>query len=121
MGILLYLHPSGGHEVASARGGWMLDELLEKKTGALCCYLTCLEINVTRGYHILGKHTNIRRTAKEPNLVFLNSGSQEFTTNIDNFLFRILHLSKRSPIFQTHLKHMVRTCFASVLVWIDQV
>ena len=117
----MYLHPSGGHEICSARGGWMLDDLLEKKTGALVSYLTCLEINVLRGAMILGKYDNIFANQYEAKLCFMDSFSDVEKVVVNNFIFKIFHLSNMSPIFVKHLRHYIDTCFATFLLWLDLV
>lgn len=39
--VHLFMHPQGGVEICAARGGWMIDDLVKEKTGALIFYLTC--------------------------------------------------------------------------------
>jgi hypothetical protein len=52
--ILIILHPEGETDITTARGGWMVDELLGKQTGALAFYLTAgtRETNHSRSTNI---------------------------------------------------------------------
>jgi plasmid stabilization system protein ParE len=43
---ILYRELNGGVEITAVRGGWMIDDFLEKRTGALIFYLEVLELQV---------------------------------------------------------------------------
>ena len=66
---IIYLHLFGGLEICSSRGGWMPDDVLDKKAGALVHYLTMIEVQVAQGGRILGGWDDIQKTQVEPKLI----------------------------------------------------
>jgi hypothetical protein len=115
---MMYIHRDGGVEVCAARGGWMVDDVLEKKTGALVFYLTVQEVAVIQGGRILSGHKNIERLQTEPKLVFMNASN---SVMVGNFIFRLFSLNDRHSRFTKDLKYLLRTCFATFLLWLREV
>jgi hypothetical protein len=116
---ILYRELDGGVEITCARGGWMIDDVLEKKTGALIFYLEVLELRLVQGAFILGEHDNINKAHFTASMSAIYT--EENKTKIDNFIFKLLHIAKRSLRYQSnYLKPMVETCFATFLMWLER-
>jgi hypothetical protein len=116
---IIMLAKGGSSDLAAARGGWMSDDVTERKTGALVYYLTCLETHVVRAGHILAGREIIDKTYSNPRLVV----SEEESIQIERFLFELFNLAKRHEMFikDKDLKQMQRVCFATFLLWLDKV
>ena len=116
---MMMLHPQGGAEIATSRGGWKMEDVFEKKIGALVFYLTVLEQQVIQGGKILGGYDDIYMDHMEPKLSFLCDDNRQL---IDNFLYELFRLADRSPIFfNKNIQPMLHTCFASFLLWLKEV
>ncbi len=113
---------NAGMEVCVALGGWGIEVMTDRKTGAMHVYILVLFLLICQGSRVLCKWSNYKKAYAAPSLESVRlSLHADHRIRLNNLLIDLMHLGERGHRFQPQSSNnvlwpFVEASFATYLV-----